>query len=72
MRATAPLPPRPSMHQTRPTNDHFKRLDADNDGFVTRSELPAGHPLVAHFSMADRSRDGKLDPREFTALVGMQ
>jgi len=58
--------------KTRLTVDHFNSLDADGDGFVAKSELPAGHPLLAHFSMADRSRDGKLDTREFKALVGMQ
>ena len=58
--------------KTRLTEDHFKSLDADGDGFVAKSELPAAHPLAAHFSMADRSRDGKLDAREFKLLVGMQ
>lgn len=58
--------------KTRLTSDHFTPLDADGDGFVAKSELPAGHPLLAHFAMADRSRDGRLDAREFKALVGMQ
>lgn len=57
---------------TRLTEDHFDTLDVDKDGFVAQSELPAKHPLAGHFSMADRSRDGKLDRREFKALVGMQ
>lgn len=57
---------------TRLTEAHFDALDADKDGFVGKSELPAGHPLAGHFSMADRSRDGKLDRREFKALLGMQ
>ncbi len=57
---------------TRLTEDHFDLLDADRDGFVAKSELPSGHPLAGHFSMADRSRDGKLDRREFKALLGMQ
>ena len=57
---------------TRLTEDHFDALDTDKDGFVAKSELPAGHPLAGHFSMADRSRDGKLDRREFKMLLGMQ
>lgn len=57
---------------TRLTEAHFDALDADKDGFVAKSELPAGHALVDHFSMADRDRDGKLDKREFAALVRMQ
>ena len=57
---------------TRLTEDHFDALDADKDGFIAKSELPAGHPLAGHFSMADRSRDGKLDRREFKMLIGMQ
>lgn len=56
----------------RLAEDDFDALDADKDGFVAKSELPKGHPLAAHFSMADRSRDGKLDRREFKMLVGMQ
>ncbi|MBP6797496.1 MAG: hypothetical protein KA124_05320 [Luteimonas sp.] len=57
---------------TRLTEDHFDALDADRDGFIAKSELPSGHPLAGHFSMADRSRDGRLDRREFKALLGMQ
>ena len=57
---------------TRLAEDHFDALDADKDGFVAKSELPARHPLAGHFSMTDRSRDGKLDRREFKALIGMQ
>lgn len=52
--------------------DDFDRLDADKDGHVSLAELPQGHPLRDHFSMADRNRDGKLDRREFSALVRMQ
>jgi len=50
----------------------FDKLDADKDGHVTPAELPGEHPLRAHFSMADKNRDGKLDPSEFGALVEMQ
>jgi len=47
-------------------------LDADKDGLVTQAELPKGHPVRFHFSMADKNRDGKLDRGEFDALVKMQ
>ena len=57
---------------TKLTEAHFDALDADKDGFIVKAELPAKHPLADHFSMADRSRDGKLDKREFKLLVGMQ
>lgn len=54
------------------TLDDFDKLDADKDGHVSLAELPQSHPMRDHFTMADRSRDGKLDRREFAALVRMQ
>ncbi len=57
---------------TKLTLDDFDKLDANKDGHVSLTELPQGHPMRDHFSMADRNRDGKLDRREFAALVRMQ
>lgn len=49
----------------------FKQLDGNNDGFISRDELPAKHPLLPHFDMSDRNRDGKLDAKEFESGMNM-
>ncbi|MFT4257940.1 MAG: hypothetical protein QM599_13450 [Pseudoxanthomonas sp.] len=53
------------------TEADFERLDADKDGLLGRPEIPADHPLLEHFSMADKNRDGKLDKREFKLVLSM-
>lgn len=55
---------------TAPALD-FDRLDRDGDGYVTEADLPAGHPALAHFAMADRNGDKRLDRAEFAVLLGM-
>lgn len=49
----------------------FAKLDANADGFISKSELPAKHPLIGHFGMLDKNKDKKLDPQEFKAAKGM-
>lgn len=43
----------------------FLDLDADRDGFIARTELPAGHALVASFAEYDADRDEKLARSDF-------
>lgn len=44
---------------------HFDRLDADNDGFITRSEAEAAMPSLAkHFDRIDVDDSGQLSKDE--------
>lgn len=49
----------------------FDRLDTDGDGYITAADVPAGHPLLEHFAMADRNGDRRLDRDEFANALKM-
>ncbi|MGN6224856.1 EF-hand domain-containing protein [Pseudoxanthomonas sp.] len=53
------------------TDQAFDRLDRNRDGFVSKAELPERHPLLPHFGMGDKNRDGKLDRKEFASVMAM-
>jgi hypothetical protein len=52
---------------------HFKRMDSDGDGSVSRSEFDAAgqrmnEQRAKFFEMADTNKDGKLSPEEMQAF----
>ena len=46
----------------------FKKLDINNDGFITDTEALAHEELPEVFEEADENGDGKLDMDEFAKL----
>ena len=59
--AAEPLPP-----QDRP--EAFRKLDTDQDGFISRQEAAAQPEVAANFDKADRDRDGRLNFEEFETI----
>ena len=41
------------------------QLDLNHDGFIDKSEVPAGNELAGKFARLDQNSDGKLDAEEF-------
>ena len=54
-----------SRHQTE---EEFRALDLNRDGFVSAAEASGFGEIVTRFDKADRNRDGKLSRVEFTRL----
>ena len=48
--------------------EHWKRLDADGDGKISKAEAQANAPRLAeHFDQIDANGDGFITPEELTA-----
>ena len=54
-----------------PTRDPmvFKQLDRDQNGMVSRAEAQSMTGLVQGFDIADRDRDGQLNPAELATAL---
>ena len=56
------------QHRAAMAAEHFKRLDTDGDGKVSKAEAQANAPrLFAHFDKIDANGDGFITPEELRA-----
>jgi len=51
--------------------EQFAKLDTNQDGKLSKTEIPDQHPLAAHFDMLDTNKDGSLSKAEFAKHDGM-
>ncbi|MEO5827807.1 MAG: EF-hand domain-containing protein [Luteimonas sp.] len=51
--------------------EEFAKLDTNKDGKLSKTEIPATHPMSAHFDMLDGNKDGSVSKDEFTKHHGM-
>ena len=51
--------------------EEFAKLDKNKDGKLSKAEIPAQHPMYAHFDMLDGNKDGSVSKDEFTKHHGM-
>lgn len=49
----------------------FAKLDQNNDGKISKAEIPSKNPLGQHFGMLDTNKDGSLSQFEFAKHHGM-
>ncbi|MEO6227868.1 MAG: hypothetical protein ABIO61_08470 [Thermomonas sp.] len=51
--------------------EEFAKLDKNKDGKLSKAEIPAQHPMYAHFDMLDDNKDGSVSKDEFAQHHGM-
>jgi len=49
-----------------PAHKEFRALDKNQDGKLSKAEMPTKHPMAAHFAMMDTNKDGVLSEAEYT------
>ena len=49
-------------------NQQFMTLDANNDGFLSQSELSSSKELASRLQSLDTNKDGRIDKAEFAKL----
>ena len=54
------------------TDNYFRSLDLDGDGYVSLAEAAGDAVVVNRFDRADKNRDGKLSPKEFARLKSVK
>ena len=78
--ASAQRTPKPSQPGPAPIprasfiaemDGQFRKMDADKNGQLSRSELPKEHKFAAHFDMLDTDKNGTLSAAEFAKGHGM-
>jgi Ca2+-binding EF-hand superfamily protein len=66
------LAPMPATAQdtldTKERLDMFRKLDVNEDGWVSRAEAAARQEVAAGFPRADKNRDGRLSFAEFETI----
>jgi Ca2+-binding EF-hand superfamily protein len=66
------LAPMPATAQapldTKERLDAFRKLDANEDGWISRTEAAARREVAAAFPGADKNRDGRLSFAEFETI----
>lgn len=50
----------------------FARLDADADGFISRSEAAQAQGVAQRLAKFDSNKDGRLDKIEFAAMLAAE
>ena len=60
----------PSAEQKQAALERLQAADANQDGFIDKTEADAKLPRVAkNFDKLDANRDGRLSPEEFRAMA---